>query len=40
MEIDELKKSIEGGDKKINNKPDIYGEDSKGGWFGSNLLKK
>ena len=40
MEVGELKKSIEGVNKDINNKPDIYGEDSKGGWFGSNLLKK
>lgn len=40
MEIDELKKSVEEVNKKITNKPDIYGEDSKGGWFGSNLLKK
>lgn len=39
-EIDNLKKSLEEEKKKINKKDDIYGDEPKGGWFGSNLLKR
>lgn len=39
-EIEELKKSLEEEKKKHNKKDDIYGDERKGGWFGSNLLKR
>ena len=37
-EIEKLKKEIEELKKKSNN--DIYGDEKKGGWFGSNLLNR
>ena len=39
-EIEELKKSLEEENKKHNKKDDIYGDERKGGWFGSNILKR
>jgi len=39
-ELDFIKKSIEGEKKNQNKKDDIYGDDSKGGFYGSNLLNK
>ena len=39
-EIEELKKSLEEEKKKHNKKDDIYGDERKGGWFGSNILKR
>ena len=37
-EIEKLKKEIE--DLKKENNKDIYNDDKKGGWFGSNLLNR
>lgn len=38
-EIEELKNSLEEEKKNKNKKDDLYGDDRKGGWWGSNLLK-
>jgi predicted HicB family RNase H-like nuclease len=37
-EIETLKKNIE--ELSKNNKNDIYGDERRGGWFGSNILKR
>jgi hypothetical protein len=37
-EIEKLTEEIEKENKK--NKTDIYGEDKRGGWFGSNIMRK
>jgi len=39
-EIDNLKKEIEDEKKKNNKNHDIYGDERKAGWFGSNILKR
>lgn len=39
-EIEELKRLLEEEKNKTKKDSDIYGDDRKGGWFGSNLLKK
>lgn len=38
IELDELRRKIEEFDKKNNN--DIYGDERRGGWFGSNILNR
>jgi hypothetical protein len=40
-ELDELRRSIDVKKEKtkVENKPDIYNEDKKGGWWGSNTMK-
>ena len=39
-EIEKLKKELEEEKKKIKNETDIYGDEKRGGWFGSNILKR
>jgi len=39
-ELKELKEKLETSLKENKKDGDIYGDDKKGGWFGSNLLKK
>jgi len=39
-ELKELKEKLETSLKENKKDDDIYGDDKKGGWFGSNLLKK
>lgn len=39
-ELEELKNLLEEEKKKNKNSDDIYGDDRRGGWFGSNLLRK
>jgi hypothetical protein len=39
-EIEKLKSELETEKKKIKNETDLYGDEKKGGWFGSNILRK
>ena len=39
-EIEKLKSELESEKKKPKKETDFYGEEKKGGWFGSNILKK
>jgi hypothetical protein len=39
-ELEKLKSELESEKKKIKNKTDLYGDEKKGGWFGSNILRK
>jgi hypothetical protein len=39
-EIEKLKSELEAEKKKPKKETDFYGEEKKGGWFGSNILKK
>ena len=39
-EIEKLKSELESEKKKIKNGTDLYGDEKKGGWFGSNILRK
>ena len=39
-EIEKLKSELETEKKKIKNGTDLYGDEKKGGWFGSNILRK
>ncbi len=39
-ELKELKEKLETSLKENKKDGDIYGDDKKGGWYGSNLLKK
>jgi hypothetical protein len=39
-EIEKLKSELESEKKKTNNGTDLYGDEKKGGWFGSNILRK
>jgi hypothetical protein len=37
-ELDELRRKLDEIEKKNNN--DIYGDERRGGWFGSNILNR
>jgi hypothetical protein len=39
-EIEKLKSELESEKKKNNNGTDLYGDEKRGGWFGSNILRK
>ena len=39
-EIEKLKSELESEKKKPKKETDFYGDEKKGGWFGSNILKK
>jgi hypothetical protein len=39
-ELEKLKSELESEKKKIKNETDLYGDEKKGGWFGSNILRK
>jgi vesicle coat complex subunit len=39
-EIEKLKSELESEKKKTNNGTDLYGDEKRGGWFGSNILRK
>lgn len=39
-EIEKLKSELESEKKKTNNGSDLYGDEKRGGWFGSNILRK
>ena len=40
IELEKLKSELESEKKKPKKETDFYGEEKKGGWFGSNILKK
>lgn len=40
IELEKLKSELESEKKKIKNRTDLYGDEKKGGWFGSNILRK
>ena len=40
IELEKLKSELESEKKKTKKETDIYGDEKRGGWFGSNILKK